>query len=94
MLKNNLKEPILVFVCTGIILECESINELMINWYEDYKDDLEEKKDITYRGRTLTIIYDVITDDNEEIIEETDFLTIRKDLQEQIDSINKELDGK
>jgi hypothetical protein len=93
MLKDRLKEPILVFVCTGIILECESINELLINWYEDYKDDLEEKKDITYRGRILKIIYDVVTDNNGEIIEETDFITIRKDLQEQIDTIDEELDG-
>jgi hypothetical protein len=95
MLKDGLKEVIIVKEGSSLYIECESVFELMWNWYMDYVDGLEEKTDITYRGKKLKIVYDVVIADNEEkeVIEETDFVTIRKDLEEQINIINSELDG-
>lgn len=93
VLKDNLKEVIVVKGGVSFYIECESIFELIWNWYMDYVDGLEEKTDITYRGEKLKIIYDVVTDDKGKIIEETDFITIRKDLEDQIISINAMFDG-
>lgn len=87
MLKDGLKEVIKMNVCTGMALEFDSINELMLAWYENSRDKIEHKN-ITYRGHLLEIVYDVVLDDEGEIIEETDFITIRKDLEEQTSSIN------
>lgn len=83
----NLKEAIKMNVCTGVMLEFDNINELMLAWYENHRDEIKHK-DITYRGHELKIVYDEVLDDNGEVIEETDFITIRKDLKEQIDYIN------
>lgn len=93
MLKDNLREVIVVKGGVSFYIECESIFELIWNWYMDNVDGLEEKTDITYRGKELRIIYDVVLDDKGKIIEETDFVTIRKDLEDQINSINDMFDG-
>jgi hypothetical protein len=90
MLKNGLKESIKMVICSGMVIECDDINELMMLWYKNCRDDINHKG-ITYKGIELKIIYDVVTDDNEEIIEETDFITIKKDLQEQINYINSKV---
>lgn len=87
MLKDVLKEVIKMNVCTGMVLEFDSINELMLTWYENSRDRIEHKY-ITYRWHLLEMIYDVVLDNEGEVIEETDFITIRKDLEEQISSIN------
>jgi hypothetical protein len=93
MLKDNLRQTIKMSICSGIVIECDNINELMMLWYENYRDNIQHK-DITYMGKELKIIYDVVTDDNGEVIEETDFITIRKDLEDQINHINSELEVK
>lgn len=100
MLKDELKEVIVVKLGCSFYIEHESIFELIWNWYMDDIDGLEEKTDITYRGQKLKIVYDVVLDDNDKVIEkdkvieETDFVTIRKDLEEQINIINKLKDDK
>lgn len=48
MLKDVLKEVIKMNVCTGMVLEFDSINELMLTWYENSRDRIEHKY-ITYR---------------------------------------------
>lgn len=93
MLKDGLKEVIVVKAGCSFYIEHESIFELIWNWYMDDIDGLEEKTDITYRGQKLKIVYDVVLDDNDKVIEETDFITIRKDLKEQINTINELKDG-
>lgn len=90
MLKDGLKEFIKVNICSGMVIECESINELMMLWYENCRDNIKHKN-ITYKGNELKIVYDAVTDDEGEIIEETDFVTIKKDLQEQINYINSKV---
>lgn len=87
MLRDGLKEVIKMNICIGMVLEFDSIDELMLAWYENGRDKIEHKN-ITYRGISLNIVYDVVLDDNGEIIEETDFITIRKDLEEQIINVN------
>jgi hypothetical protein len=87
VLKDGLKEVINVKVCESVSLECDSIDELITGWYLMSKDNIGYES-ITYKDNELKIIYDAVTDDEEEVIEETDFITIRKDLQEQINVIN------
>ena len=83
-----LKEAIKVKISTNLTMEYKSINELITAWYEDYRDGLEEFKNITYRSKLLEIIYNEVFDDEGESIEETDFMTIKEDLEEQINYIN------
>ena len=83
-----LKETIKVKISTELTLEYKSINELVKAWYEDYRDGLEEFKNITYKGKLLEIVYSEVFDDEGESIEETDFITIKESLQEQIIDIN------
>jgi len=93
-LKDGLKEVIVVKLGCSFYIEHESIFELIWNWYMDDIDGLEEKIDITYRGQKLKIVYDVVLDEKGKVIEETDFVTIRKDLEKQINIINELKDGK
>lgn len=92
MLKDGLKEVIKMNIYTGVSLEFDSINELILTWYENSRDKIGHKN-ITYRGHELKIVYDVVLGEKDEVIEETDFITIRKDLEEQISSINTMFDG-
>lgn len=91
MLKDGLKEMIKMKICDSASLEFQSINELMKGWYIIIKDDINYKT-ITYMEQELNMVYDVVTDENGKIIEETDFVTIRKDLEDQIHRINKLLE--
>jgi len=93
LLKDNLRESIRMSKFTGMVLEFDSLNELMLCWYEFSRDRIKIKN-ITYCGIELDIIYDVVLDNEGEVIEETDFITIRKELQEQIDGINAMFEGK
>jgi len=87
MLRDELKEVIKMGVCEISELYFENINALMIAWYKLCRDGFKYRN-ITYRGRELKIVYDITLDDEGEVIEETDFITIRKYLEEQISSIN------
>lgn len=93
MLKDGLKEVIKLNLCASDNIECKSINELMKCWYIVSKHNLKQK-DITYKGEELKIIYEVVTDEKGKVIEETDFITIRKDLEEQIKQINDMVEEK
>jgi hypothetical protein len=89
-----LKEVIKMNVGSGVDLEFRSIKEVLIFWYEDFKNKIWncENKEFTYRELKLKIIYDVVLDEKGKVIEETDFITIRKDLEEQINQINEMLE--
>jgi hypothetical protein len=87
-LRDGLVEVIKMNVCAGMSLEFNSISELLITWYENSKEKIDYE-DITYRGIDLEISYGYTMDDNGKIIEETDFITIREDLEEQIQDINE-----
>ena len=89
-LRDGLKEVIEMEIDSGMSIVCDSITELMMLWYENCRDNINDKG-ITYRGHLLDIVYDLVLDDNGEVIEETDFITIRKDLEEQIAYINYKL---
>lgn len=53
MLKGNLKEAIIIKVCNGMTLECESINEALIQDYEKYKENGKGYDIVTYREYNL-----------------------------------------
>jgi energy-coupling factor transporter ATP-binding protein EcfA2 len=91
-LKDGLREPIIMNIGEGTNeLDFKSIRELMISWYRLEKNN-KSYKYITYMGEIISIYYDVVKDEDGEIIEETDFTTIREDLEEQINSINDMFD--
>jgi Fic family protein len=87
-LKDNLTQSIKMNVGTKLRLEFNSINELIKDWYEDYRDGLEECKNITYKGEQLEIMCEEIVNEKGEVIQETDFITIKENLEKQISFIN------
>jgi hypothetical protein len=56
MLKDGLRQAIRMSICNGVALEFDSINELMMLWYENSRGNIQYK-DITYMGKELKIIY-------------------------------------
>ena len=93
-LKDGLREPFIMKLGDEVNdLWFNSITELMIGWYRIETSNKSYEYYVTYLGEYISMFYDSVYKINGDLSYETDFISMRRDLEGQISDIHIEKDG-